>query len=392
MKVAILPVGNELLDGRVLDTNSKFLSGEISSLSGEVVCILSVPDELNTIVESLEFVSNKAEVIVITGGLGPTSDDLTREAVSEFANCPLIKNELLLNEIKEFFAKRGKEFHPSNEKQSFIPESSTVIPNTLGTAPGFLLRKESITIVSLPGVPEELEPMWLNFVKPLLKPDKELFVLGFKTFNLPESVVAGRIPKLEDVKIGYRAQFPEITVKISGFHKEKVENAFKVAKEAVGVDSIFTEDINLSLPDLFKDSKKTIQVAESCTGGLLGKLLTDLPGSSRYFLGGVISYSNELKEKLLGVRTIKDFGAVSSETAIAMAEGVRKKADVGISITGIAGPDGGTNEKPVGTFYIGVATEEGSKSYHFLYQGADRAKIRKAAAYEALNILRKIVL
>ncbi len=392
MKVAILPIGNELLDGRVLDTNSKFLGGELAALGAETVCLLTVPDDLACIVDSLKFSSKRADFIIITGGLGPTSDDLTREAVSEFTNSKLIKHESLVEEIKAFFSKRGREFHPSNEKQALLPEGSTIIPNTLGTAPGFITKKDSLSIVALPGVPSELEPMWRDFVVPLIKPIKEQYVLGFKTYNLPESVVAGCIPDLEDVRVGYRAQFPEITVKIAGFNKEKVLRAFKIAKDSVGADAIFTEDINQSLPDLFKNSKKTITVAESCTGGLLGKLLTDLPGASRYFLGGVIAYSNELKKSLLGVETVDQFGAVSSETAMAMAKGVKGKADVGVSITGIAGPDGGTPEKPVGTFYIGIATKDDLKAHHFLYKGADRARIRKAAAYEALNILRKIVL
>jgi nicotinamide-nucleotide amidase len=392
LRVAILPIGNELLDGRVVDTNSKFLGSELASLGIETTCILSVPDDLKSMLDSLRFAEKRANFIIVTGGLGPTSDDITREAVSEFIGRPLVMNNSLLEEIKDFFKRRQRAFNPINEKQALVPETATIIPNSWGTAPGFIVKKEGLTIAALPGVPAELKPMWEQTLKPFLSPTKKLFVKGFKTFNLPESVVAASIPELDGVTIGYRAQFPEITVKISGFDKDKVERAFDIAKSSVPRDSIFTEDIHKSLPDLFAHSKFTIAVAESCTGGLLGKLLTDLPGSSRYFLGGVIAYSNELKESLLGVTTLKEFGAVSRETAASMAKGVRGKADVGISITGIAGPDGGTPDKPVGTFYIGIDTNKGTETYHFFYPGLDRDRVRKIAAYEALNLLRKIVL
>lgn len=403
--ISLLPIGSELLDGRVADTNSRFLSEKISLIGGVVSSILTVTDDEKTIHDSLSFSLSKSEAVIITGGLGPTTDDLTREVVAKFCEKPLLKDEASLEKIKELFLKRNRAFDPSNEKQALYPETGFIIPNPVGTAPGFYIIHNSKLIIALPGVPKELYAMWddsvIEIIKSYFKSSIKRHSLGFKTFDLPESVVGARINALEiptNIFVSYRAAFPEIEVKFSAEASQDLQPFIERAKEAVGKEFIFTNNLELSFPQVvsirLKASKKTIATAESCTAGLIAKLLTDESGSSSYYLGGVNAYANDVKVSALDVpeEIIKAHGAVSEIVAEKMAFNarVKLKSDIGISVTGVAGPDGGSEEKPVGLFYIGVSTKEKTEVKKFIYPGS-RSVVRTYAAYAALREILKLV-
>ena len=411
-QVAILLTGSELLDGRVFDTNSHYLCQKFAEIGIEVSTVLTCDDKLSSIVSSLQYLSERAHAIIISGGLGPTTDDLTREAVSSFTGAALVLNEEILTELKGRYEKRGRVLSPTNTKQALIPEGGDVVPNPVGTAAGFSLRyqgadgKEKI-LYTLPGVPHELKAMFEITVFPSLTAflghKTGIRKKGFRLFGIPESVVGHKIEgcKLpEEITVSYRAALPEIHVILKTSSPTlNLDSYFEKVKEAVGKAYIFTEDLECNLPThlhhLFLEKKLTIAVAESCTGGLVGGLLTECSGSSEYFLGGVISYSNELKQELLGVRgaTLTTHGAVSVETAREMAIGVRERCGsaIGLSVTGISGPTGGSEEKPVGTFFVGIADEKGVAVYHYLFIN-DRQRARRFEAYAAIEVVRRRLL
>lgn len=399
MRVSILPIGSELLDGRVTDTNSRFIGESISELGGSISLILTVTDSESDILEAISYAEKKSDVIILTGGLGPTTDDLTREAVSKHLGVKLIEDSETIEKIKARFKARGREYDPSNAKQSLYPESGFLIQNNTGTAPGFWVESNGKLYVALPGVPSELYPMWSETVIPLLKSkntkSKTLSSVGFKTINLPESVVGTRVSSLNipnNIIVSYRANFPEIEVKFKGENINEIESICADAIKIVGNAFVFTQDLKESFPEMVSKqllkSDIKIATAESCTGGLIGKLLTDMPGSSKYYVGGINAYSNDVKIHELGVSKdiLEKHGAVSSEVASLMAQGAREKlkADIAVSVTGIAGPEGGTDEKPVGLFFIGISTLNKTESFKHFYPGT-RKQVRLMAAYLALQ-------
>jgi nicotinamide-nucleotide amidase len=400
--VSILTIGSEILDGRVQDTNSQFIATELSKFGIKLNRILTCDDDLNEITSSLTFLAKQSSFIIVSGGLGPTTDDLTREGIALWAEKALIKNEDSLKRLEVLYAKRQRVLDPSNHKQALFPEDASIIDNHVGTAEGFSLFKNNTLIFSVPGVPKELKPMFQDSILPILQKECNTTPIerrSFRVFGLPESNVGSIIKGLNltsDLFVSYRASFPEIHIVIKGKDKTEVDAAIGKAKHAVGNEFIFIEDQELGLPEtvghILLSKNKTIAVAESCTGGLLGSYLTRLAGSSSFFLGGYITYANERKinDLLVPSEILSTYGAVSEKCAIAMAVGARQKtgADIALSITGIAGPEGGSDEKPVGTFYIGIATDkENSASKNFFL--SDRTAIRKFAAYKALDTLRR---
>lgn len=402
--VSILTIGSEVLDGRVQDTNSNFLCKKLALLGLEVSHILSCTDIISDIKDVLKFAFARTNIVIITGGLGPTTDDLTRESVAEFFSKKLVLSVEALNEMKALYQKRGRNFNPTNEKQALFPEDSKIIPNPVGTAPGFMMNEDGMMLASLPGVPVEMIAMYQDTVEPFLKGldgIMPLNVKGFKCFSLPEAAIGAKIQELnipEEIFVSYRAAFPEVHIALKS-HSKEIDKYFEKTKQAIGAEFIFTENLNLSFEEyilnLLAEKKLTLTTAESCTGGMLASFLTNVPGSSKSFLGSIVSYANSVKIETLGIskELIDTHGAVSFEVAKAMAENCRIKlnSNIAVSITGIAGPDGRSPEKPVGLYYVGLSTKEGCSSHrHFLRM--KRKQIRAYASHMALDIIRRHLL
>jgi nicotinamide-nucleotide amidase len=355
--------------------------------------------------------------------MGPTSDDLTREVVAELAGVGLELREDALKNLMALYASRGRAYDRANDKQAMFPVGSKMVPNPVGTAPGFLIELSSgplrKPLVALPGVPGELRAMLDESVLALLgarllspsardadgKP-RVKSVRQLRVFGLPESVIGAKIKEsrpASDIVISYRAAFPEVHVVLKapelGFDESILEGSARRALEALGSEYVFSHSLDCSLDqvvhELLAKESATISVAESCTGGMLGEFLTAMPGSSKTFLGGAVTYSNEAKMALLGVslQSLKEHGAVSFQVAAELAKGARKAfgSTYAVSTTGIAGPGGGSEEKPVGTFFVGIASPSGVFSYKCFFSSS-RQRIRKYATYTAADICRRSLL
>jgi len=421
MKVALLTIGSEILDGRVVDTNSAYLCALLTNLGITVTGISSCDDAIPDVHDLLSHLLKQAACVIVTGGLGPTSDDLTREAVASFIGEDIVLNPASLERLKGLYAVRQRTFDPSNAKQATFPSGAEIIPNPVGTAEGFRVStSEGAYIICLPGVPRELRAMIDGTVLSMLK--KEMVVRkspifeqrAARIFGLPESLIGSKVVELnlgEAIKVSYRASFPEVHLLIRGVN-QPLDVALGRISAALGADHVYSSDLEIGMPEtvvsLLTGSGQTIAVAESCTGGMLGELLTTVAGASECFLGGVIAYSNNLKRSLLNVsqESLTNHGAVSHKTALEMALGARlaTQSSIAVSITGIAGPERASiapaeilapgvpvgPEKPVGSFFIGLSTPEGEKSYRFFFSSS-RGLIRKFAAYKALDVVRRLL-
>lgn len=401
--VGFLSIGNELLDGRTLETNGHFVALELQKFGATLTLTISCKDDIASIHESLSLLSTKCSHIIVSGGLGPTSDDLTRDAIARFANLKLALHSEARQRMIDKFSARKRSMDPTNERQAFFPNGAEPILNDWGSAEGFTLKIGDCFIYSLPGVPKELKPMFTNFVLPALRKQcpssTSRSVMRF--FGLPEATIGSKVESLncpQDIAIAYRVIFPEIEVSISSSNEEAVKVWGQKIIAAIGehylVSRTTDEGLTSALSNLLTSRKKTVAVAESCTAGLVGSALTSLSGASKFFLGGVICYSNKSKCRDLGVNpeTIASHGAVSGECAGELARGVRERfnSSFGISITGIAGPDGGTEAKPVGTFFVGLASEDTVQSFPFFFS-SDRDRVRRYATFVALDVLRRSV-
>lgn len=404
-RVSILAIGSEILDGRVQDTNSSFIASRLSDLGIKPARFCVCDDDENEICACLDELAGVSDFIIVTGGLGPTTDDVTREAVAAFSGSGLSFCAEEFARLEAFFARRNRPLTANHNRQARVPDGSVLILNPVGTASGFFLEapQKKVMLAVLPGVPKELYPMFERDVVPMMlklaSEQGRVHVRAFRVFGLGESQVGERIEDIKlpgDIVVSYRAMFPEVQVKLKAESEEILDKWRERVREAIGGEHIFSEDLSVSLEqtvhDLLIRLKRTISVAESCTGGMLGMMLTSMSGSSAYFRGGVLAYSNDLKTNLLGVdsETLMRVGAVSAETAEQMAVGVRLRlgSDMGISITGIAGPDGGSDEKPVGTVFIGLATDSGVVTGKIFFP-SDRERVRRHAAYTALDMMRK---
>ena len=414
MRAAILSIGDEIVSGLTTDTNSGFLARELRAVGVEPVEVLSVPDDPEAILRALERALKDAEVAITTGGLGPTTDDLTTSVVARMAGRELRLDEPSLAIIEERFRIRGLPMPNNNVKQALFPEGSTIIPNPQGTAPGFICpvaRGEAIRhVVSLPGVPREMERMTRETVVPWLaglNPGTRFASRIFSTFGLTESRVDELLADAfapDEARVAFRAAFPKMQVRltVSGAPDEELEgrlDALEVRlRERLGEYVYAVGDVGMEevVGGLLRERGLTLAVAESCTGGLIGHRITEVPGSSAYFLLGVVTYANQAKQQLLGVRaeTLEVHGAVSTQTAEEMAEGARRisGAALGLATTGIAGPGGGTPEKPVGTVCVGLAWEGGvwSRRYDLGERGRDWVKAMTAQV--ALDRVRRHLL
>jgi nicotinamide-nucleotide amidase len=416
MRAEIITIGDELLYGQMEDSNSPFVAEKLTGLGLNVIFKTSVGDDITRIAEALETARTRVDVIIATGGLGPTSDDLTKKAIVKTFKRNLVFHPEILKNIEESFQKRGIPMPGVNQNQALIPQGSKALSNQWGVAPGIFIEDEKILFFALPGVPVEMKWMLENEILPILKSKMaaenagaENFILHRKlrTTGISESTLFEKIEKLidpaEELKIAFLPTYFGVDVRLTMESDDPAKAQAKIdiyedkISEILGSFIYGTEEQMLEevLGKLLTERKKTIAVAESCTGGLIGARITNVSGSSQYFERGVITYSNRAKNELLKIpaEVIEKHGAVSDVVAVLMAEGVRKMGgtDFGLSATGIAGPTGGTPQKPVGLVYIGFAHENDSFAERFIF-GQDRRTNRQRAAQAALNIVRLFLL
>jgi len=409
MKAEIVATGTELLLGETLNTSVHFLTGKLSSLGIEVDYHTTVGDNSERLEQVLRQAIERTDLLVTTGGLGPTVDDLTKELVAKVLNIKMELDPSSLEQIKQFFGRRKAPMPLNNEKQAYFPQNSKILPNPIGTAPGAIIEKNGKTVIILPGPPFEMTPMFNTYVWPELQknidPNAErMNERVLKVFGMGESAieeVLADLISLTNLSMSLLAKRAEMHIrlvarssrKMSTEADEVLNRAEEEIRRRLG-NKVFGRDQETMIGivgQLLKNQQLTIATAESCTGGLLGASLTQEPGSSGFYLGGVISYSNSLKQGLLGVNeeSLLKYGAVSEEVASEMAEGIRSQvgADLAISTTGIAGPGGGTDQKPVGLVYVGLATAKGVQVEKIQLYG-EREYVRQLTVQAALNRVR----
>jgi nicotinamide-nucleotide amidase len=407
MRAEIIAVGSELLTPDRLDTNSLFLTSELNQLGIRLVHKAVVGDSPEDIRSSFRHALERAEVIVACGGLGPTDDDRTRDTVADLLKRKLRCDETILRRIQERFRRFGRTMPEINSRQAMVPEGAVVLPNPAGTAPGLWLEAEGRIVILLPGVPAELRALFEAEVRPRLSKvggKERLFKRDLRVTGLPESEVEQRVSSLYALYPGTQTTILATAAGIQlhpSVWSEDAASAEKVLDEMVermaaalgeNVFSTRGETLERVVARILTENRATIAVAESCTGGMLAERLTNVPGSSAYFLGGVVCYSNGLKTSMAGIPAalIELKGAVSPEVALALADGIRKRsrATLGVGVTGIAGPSGGTAEKPVGLVHIAIANgnEPHEKAFHLI---GDRDQIRQRATVAALDMVRR---
>lgn len=398
-KAAIITIGSELLEGLILNRNAQFLCQELKNLGYRVVKVSTVGDDLNSISEEVKALLPKVDLLILTGGLGPTQDDLTRDAVAKALNRSLKLDEELLSKIKEKIRKYHSEIPLNIERQALVIDGAEVLDNLVGSAPGQLLTVDGKILILLPGPPRELIPMF-NALKDRLRTPDAMYQVVLKYYSIPEAILEDLLKDIlysqNIVEVATMADHVEgvrlrLTANIE--NKEYLDEMVKKILDKTGEHLYGVNDERMEevVVRLLKDRKKTLAVAESCTGGMLSSLVVNVPGASEVFVGGVVAYSNDLKKYILGVRedTIRKHGAVSKECVQEMTEGLKKLtgADICVSISGIAGPSGGTPEKPVGTVFIDIFEHEHiTMRYNFT---GDRNTIRTRSAMMALENLRK---
>lgn len=405
MNAEILAIGTELLLGDILNTNAQFISKQLASLGIGVYYQTVVGDNPDRILTAFKNAFERADLVITTGGLGPTDDDLTKEMAAKYFGREMVLDEGSVEHLKKYFAKNFDKMPQTNYKQAYIPKDSNTIYNCNGTAPGCMIEENGKILIMLPGPPNENVPMFENEVKPILKSKQELTFVS-KSLHLcgiGESAAAEKIRDLmnnsSNPTIAPYAKTNEMLFRITASGKDE-EEAYNMMQPAVDRiyddlgDFIYGEDditLSQAVMNLAAEKNFRIATAESCTGGLLASAFIDSPGASKVFFNGVVTYSNESKVKLLGVseETLESVGAVSEEVARQMAEGVARisGAEIGLSTTGIAGPDGGTDEKPVGLVYIGISVS-GNTIVKKLNLRGDREKIRSRAVTEIITALR----
>ena len=405
LQAEIIAIGNEIVSGLIQDTNGRYLGKQLHLLGIDVTRITAVGDDEDSIARVVEGSLERVGIVIITGGLGSTHDDITKNVLARVFNSNMIIDDKVLNMLKAKFNERQEEVPDRVRSQCEIPETAEVLYNKKGTAPGFLFERDGKKIFSLPGVPLEMEHLFDKYIRPDLKKIQK-GVIGhrvIKTVGLTEASLWEKFGPVEPLEIlATVASLPsylEMKVRLSCCSKSSEEVEIRLSKaEDMIVSSlgewIYGKDndtLEGKVGELFLENNKTLAVAESCTGGLIGHRLTQTPGSSNYFLEGVVAYSNEAKSSRLEVSPslIRKYGAVSEEVALAMADGVRKTsgADIGLSVTGVAGPDA-SNNKPVGTVFIAISDEEKSDCKYFCFY-SDRSRNKERSAQAGLDLLRR---
>jgi nicotinamide-nucleotide amidase len=415
--IQLVNTGSELMLGRVLNTHQQWICRQLADMGWVVERQIAVPDTAQEICDAVRESLGRADLVIATGGLGPTSDDITRELIAEMLGRKLVMNEEIREQIRQFFTSRGRPQPARTEVQALVPEGAIVLPNAHGTAPGLAMevpadiyRGARSWLIMLPGPPRELRPMWTQHVVPLLKRafarPEEFVCRTLKTTGIGESRVEEIIVKHLDaqrkagLELGYCARTGEVDVRFvcrGPTASTCVAAAEKITRRLLrdhvyGVDDDQLEDV---IVRLLTERKQTLALAESCTGGFIANRITNVPGASAVLLAGLVTYSNEAKEQLLGVSaaTLKGHGAVSEAVARELVDGARRRtgADYAISVTGIAGPTGGTPEKPVGTVYIGLATPTETCVAHKV-NAFDRETFKYVTSQQALEMLRRAIL
>jgi competence/damage-inducible protein CinA-like protein len=407
MTVEIISIGDELLIGQVVNTNASWMAEELNKIGARVNRIVAISDNGDAIHDALNEAGERAEIILLTGGLGPTKDDITKQVLADYFGCKLIFHEPSFEQVKRIFKARNFEITPLNRKQAEVPDICTPLLNKNGTAPGMWFEKNNKVFVSMPGVPFEMKALMKEQVIPALQ---KKFSFGFiyhktiMTHGVGESKLAEMIQHVEDelpdhIKLAYLPQPGIVRLRLTAYgdNKQKLEEEVKkyclLIKNTIldlvfGFDDIGMEEV---VGNLLREKNKTVSTAESCTGGYIAHLITSIAGSSDYFKGSIVSYSNEVKIKELGVSRsdLDQYGAVSRQVVEQMAIVVREKmkTEYSLATSGIAGPTGGTEEKPVGTVWIALASKKGVRSvlHHF---GEHRGRNIRRAALAALNMLR----
>ncbi len=410
LSAEIIAVGSELLTPEKTDTNSLWLTAKLNEIGVEVKLKTIVGDDEARLEETIKDALKRSDIVISTGGLGPTEDDVTRQVSARAVGRELVYHEHLVVELRERFKRWGREMPEINKRQAYVIEGAEILPNPNGSAVGMMLEIAEKFFVVLPGPPRELMPMFENYVLPKLKAKAgEIFVKRrvLKVSGLGESAVDEAIAPIYksfdsvQTSILFNKSEVEVHLFVQADSDAAAENvlddvAKKIAEKlGIAVFALNGESMEEIIGTMLTERGQTLSVAESCTGGLIAMRLTDISGSSKYFTEGAVTYSNEAKMRTLGVpdEIIKNFGAVSAETAEAMAAGMRARAatDYAISVTGIAGPDGGSEEKPVGTVFIGYSDEKQTKSMKMTMPG-DRYLIRWRSSQAALDYLRRQLL
>lgn len=397
MNGIIITIGDEILMGQILDTNSRYIANGLTRLGVEITEILSIPDKRDEIYDAVDYAMQKADLILVTGGLGPTKDDVTKKVLAEYFGTRLVMNEKVMGWLKEMLSGRGITLNENNKSQAWVPENCRLLRNYKGTACGMWFERGWKSLISMPGVPFEMEHLMDTYVIPELKakyPQLQLKYEMLKVYDIPESMLAERLEDWEDhlpdgIKLAYLPSPGLVKLRITakGDAVKCLQEYHGTLKEALkGLR--FTEGEESGLEKQFSESfrKKgvTIATAESCTGGYIAHLITSVAGSSAYFKGSVVAYANEVKINVLGVdpAILEQEGAVSEPVVLQMAEGVKRLmgTDYAVATSGVAGPDGGTEEKPVGTVWIGIATPAGSFARKFTFSFTRERNIAKASA------------
>jgi len=411
MKAEIITIGDEILIGQIIDTNSSWLGQELGKLGISVIHRTSVSDNKKAIMNSLDEAKNRVDIIILTGGLGPTKDDITKITLCEYFKTKLIVNEKVLEWVTKIFSNRKLPMIDINKNQAMVPEICEVLFNRSGTAPGMWFDIDDKIFISMPGVPFEMKTIYTEEVIPKIKQKFSLPIIIHRTIqttSIGESFLAKKIEAWENdlpshIKLAYLPSVGQVRLRLSGYGKDRDklsdEMNLIISKlyEIIGEYIYGEEDMNLqkAVGDLLKNNHQTISTAESCTGGYISHLITSVPGSSKYYIGSIISYDNKIKTHELNVNedTLKEFGAVSEECVKQMADSIRQKfnTDYAIATSGIAGPDGGTPEKPVGTVWIAVSSK--NKTITRLYNmGDNRERTIHRSALEGLDLLRRMML
>ncbi|MFC3809669.1 competence/damage-inducible protein A [Lacihabitans lacunae] len=406
----VITIGDEILYGQITDTNTQWISAEIDKVGIKTIRKTSIGDQESQILGILEEGFSRADILLMTGGLGPTKDDITKKTIAKYFNDTLEINKDAEAFVKDFFEKRGRPFTEINRQQAALPTKCTYLPNITGTAPGMWFEHNGKILVSMPGVPVEMKYLIEHEVIPRLKAFFELPVIEhhiISTIGIGESFLAETIEEWEDqlpehIRLAYLPSFSQVRLRLTGFGDDRkiIQEQIKIEAEKVKpliASYIFSESnqtIAEAVGELLKSKNATLGVAESCTGGNIAHMITLIPGSSAFFLGGVVSYSNDAKMNVLKVKqeTLTNFGAVSEQTVKQMAEGVRitMRSTYGIATSGIAGPDGGTADKPVGTVWIAVSDGKTTEA-RLLKLGKQREVNIEYSSVAALNLLRRFI-
>jgi nicotinamide-nucleotide amidase len=410
MDIEIITIGDEILTGHTVDSNAAFMAERLLDIGYQVKYISSTGDSLDDMEEAFRLALSRAQLIITTGGLGPTDDDNTKKAIVKVFKRNLIYHEEILEDIKKRFDKRGIVMPPINQNQALLPQGAEFFPNKYGSAVGICIAEQNKTFISLPGVPFEMQQIFTEEILPYIAKMNEhqnIKIIKFRTTGIVESKLAELIkPKYipeSGVKLAYLPTFCGVDLRLvvtdenDASAVEKINNAHRIFESIIGkyIYGKNNETLPQVIGQLLKDNDKTLSVAESCTAGRLGSEITSVAGSSAWFEGGIIAYSNNVKINSLKVdqEIIDTDGAVSEKCAVAMVDGIRNitNSDYALSITGIAGPDGGDNEKPVGTTWIGLSSIHGSYARKFSF-GNDRESNQRRAVFSALELLRREIL